>query len=51
VQPNVTFQYADPKLESLSAGQKTLMRMGAENEAAIKEKLRALRAELATHKK
>ena len=51
VQPNVTFQYADPKLESLSAGQKTLMRMGAENEAAIKDKLRALRAELATHKK
>jgi hypothetical protein len=51
VQPNVTYQYADPKLEASSAGQKTLMRMGPENEAAIKDKLRALRAELATRKK
>ncbi len=48
VQPNVTYQYADPKLEALSAGQKTLLRMGPANEALIKEKLRALRTVLAT---
>src|SRR5262245_46450989 len=30
-QPNVQFQYADPKLESRSAGQKALMRIGPEN--------------------
>jgi len=50
VQPNVMFLYADPKLEARSAGQKTLMRMGADNEAVIKAKLKELRAELATRK-
>jgi hypothetical protein len=49
VQPNVMFQYADPQLEALSAGQKTLLRMGPANAALIKEKLRALRTLLATH--
>ena len=49
VQPNVMYQYADPKLEALSAGQKTLLRMGPANEALIKDKLRSLRALLATH--
>jgi len=49
VQPNVMYLYADPKLESLSAGQKTLIRMGPANEALIKDRLRALRAILATH--
>ena len=48
VQPNVMYLYADPKLESLSAGQKTLIRMGPENAAVIKAKLRDLRAVLAT---
>jgi hypothetical protein len=48
VQPNVMYLYADPKLESLSAGQKTLIRMGPENAAVIKAKLRELRAVLAT---
>jgi len=43
------YLYADPKLESLSAGQKTLIRMGPANEALIKDRLRALRAILATH--
>ena len=28
VRPNVMYQYADPKLEKLSAGQKLLVRMG-----------------------
>ena len=41
------YQYADPKLESLSAGQKLLLRMGPANEAVVKAKLRELRAVLA----
>jgi len=49
VQPNVMYLYADPKLEALSAGQKTLIRMGPENAAVIKAKLRELRGLLATH--
>lgn len=44
VRPNVMYQYADPKLESLSAGQKVLLRMGPDNEAAVKAKLRELKA-------
>jgi hypothetical protein len=46
VQPSVTYKYADPKLESLSSGQKVLIRMGPENEGAVKAKLRELRAAL-----
>jgi hypothetical protein len=46
-QPNVQFEFADPKLESLSAGQKVMIRMGSENAAAMKAKLRELRAALA----
>ena len=49
VQPNVMYLYADPKLEALSAGQKTLIRMGSDNEAVIKGKLKELRGLLATH--
>ena len=49
-QPNVQFEYADPKLESRSAGQKVLMRMGSANAAAVKAKLRALRARLVEQK-
>jgi hypothetical protein len=49
VQPNVMYLYADPKLEALSAGQKTLIRMGSENAAIIKAKLREFRDLLATH--
>ena len=45
-QPNVQFEYADAALESRSAGQKALMRMGSANAAAVKERLRALRARL-----
>ena len=47
VRPNVMYQYADPNLESLSAGQKVLLRMGPDNEAAVKAKLRELRAAIA----
>ncbi len=49
VQPNVMYLYADPKLEALSAGQKTLIRMGSANAAAIEGKLREIRQLLATH--
>lgn len=44
VQPKVFYQYADPDLESRSAGQKIMMRMGPENAARIKAKLREIRA-------
>jgi Protein of unknown function (DUF3014) len=44
VRPNVMYMYADPGLESRSAGQKLLMRMGPDNAAAIKAKLTELRA-------
>ncbi|HEX6999850.1 MAG TPA: DUF3014 domain-containing protein [Gammaproteobacteria bacterium] len=46
VQPHVLYQFADPELEALSAGQKALLRMGPENAAAVKAKLREIRAEL-----
>jgi hypothetical protein len=46
VQPGVQYQFADPKLEQLSAGQKAMLRMGSANAAVVKEKLRALRAAL-----
>jgi len=44
VRPNVMFTYADPGLESRSAGQKLLIRMGPDNAAVIKAKLSELRA-------
>ncbi|HEY1314849.1 MAG TPA: DUF3014 domain-containing protein [Steroidobacteraceae bacterium] len=44
LRPNVMYTFADPKLESLSAGQKILIRMGPDNAAAIKIKLKELRA-------
>ena len=44
VRPNVMYMFADPALEARSAGQKLLIRMGPENAAAIKAKLRELRA-------
>lgn len=48
--PSVMYIYADPALEALSAGQKTLIRMGSENEAAVKAKLRELRSAVAAKK-
>jgi hypothetical protein len=45
-QPGVQYEYADAALESLSAGQKVLIRMGRENAAAVKGKLRELRQQL-----
>lgn len=46
-QPKVLYEFADPQLEALSAGQKFLVRVGPENAAALKAKLRELRAEVA----
>ena len=47
VRPNVMYQFADPKLEDLSAGQKLMLRMGPANAAIVKAKLRELRAQVA----
>jgi hypothetical protein len=46
VQPSVVYRYADERLEKLSAGQKLLIRMGVDNAAVVKGKLRELQAEL-----
>ena len=42
-QPKVLYEYADPALQDLSAGQKILVRMGSDNEARVKAKLREIR--------
>jgi hypothetical protein len=47
VQPGVFYQYADPTLEERSSGQKLLLRMGPDNAAALKLRLRELRREIA----
>ncbi len=49
-QSKVMYEYADPSLESRSAGQKLLLRSGPDNEAAIKAKLREIRATLTSEK-
>ena len=46
VQPRVYFEFADPALESRSTGQKLLIRLGSENAAVIKAKLREIRDEV-----
>lgn len=43
---NGYYRYADPKLESLSAGQRAMLRAGADNEAKLKARLREVRARL-----
>ncbi len=43
-QPKVFYEFADDDLAKRSAGQKILLRMGRENAAAIKAKLREIRA-------
>jgi hypothetical protein len=49
VQPNVLYEYADPNMEALSAGQKILIRIGPDNAARVKVKLREIRRELTAH--
>ncbi|MBT8048501.1 MAG: DUF3014 domain-containing protein [Xanthomonadales bacterium] len=43
VKPEAFYLFADPRLESLSAGQKILLRMGSENRARVKSKLMEIR--------
>jgi hypothetical protein len=45
-QTTVLYQFADPELEKLSAGQKILVRMGGENAAVVKAKLTEIRSAL-----
>ena len=47
IQPRVLYQYADPELEKLSAGQKMLIRMGRNNSTRIKVILQEIRRLLA----
>jgi Protein of unknown function (DUF3014) len=49
VQPKIVYVYADPYLEGRSIGQRTLMRIGSENEAKVKTKLQEIRQELFLH--
>jgi hypothetical protein len=46
VQPHVLYQFADPELEELSAGQKILLRVGRDNALVVKAKLREIRRQL-----
>ncbi len=46
-QHNVLYQFADPKLERLSAGQKILIRMGRDNAVKVKAILREIRGAFA----
>jgi hypothetical protein len=43
-QPKVLYEFADPALEELSAGQKMMLRLGRQNRDAVKAKLREIRA-------
>lgn len=44
--PNVLYEFADPRLEALSSGQKLLLRMGTERNAIVKGMLQELREQL-----
>lgn len=44
--PWVHYEYADPQLEAMSAGQKIMVRVGLVNERRLKAKLKAFRAQL-----
>jgi len=46
LQPRVVYQFLDPNLETRSAGQKIMIRMGKDNALVVKAKLRELRREL-----
>lgn len=47
VRPHVLYEFADPELQSLSSGQKLLLRMGNDHAMIVKKIMRELRAELA----
>jgi len=46
LRPWVRYEFVDPDLESLSAGQKILVRVGAVNQRRLKAKLAEFRQEL-----
>ena len=46
VRPNVLYEFADPDLESLSSGQKLMLRMGPDNSATLKRVLEKFRTKL-----
>jgi hypothetical protein len=46
VRPWTRYQFADPKLEALAAGQKILLRVGPVNERRLKAKLAEIRQQL-----
>ncbi len=48
VQPKVLYKFADPQLESLSAGQKIMIRIGPDNARRLRAVLIRLRDELTT---
>src|SRR5690606_23829850 len=48
VQPKVLYRFADPALESLSAGQKIMIRIGPDNARRLRAVLVRLRDELTT---
>lgn len=48
VRPHVLYQFADPELEALSAGQKLMLRIGPENRELVSDALRDFRARIAS---
>lgn len=46
IRPHVLYEFDDAHLERLSSGQKIMIRMGSKNAAAVKAKLREIRAAL-----
>jgi hypothetical protein len=46
LRPKVFYEFADPELEALSAGQKILVRIGPANASKVKAKLQEIRNEL-----
>jgi hypothetical protein len=50
VVPHVLYEYADPDLQSRSAGQKVLLRMGTDNAKKVKAKLSEIRARITKEK-
>ena len=46
VQPKLFYEFADPELQALSIGQRTLLRIGPDNAARVKAKLRELQDEV-----
>ena len=48
IHPSVMYKFADPRIETRSAGQKAMIRIGRDNAQAVKAKLREIRALIAT---